>query len=1009
MTEIFRFSHPVIDRDYVWYFTDGLLEFDSEEKGLNNTGNVGELLYRFLVFGDLDKEGRPRGNLDFSGPSILIKSYLGRMFEKLDVKKEHRQGFVINRRGQGYKWIASSPINPAPKPIVRDATLIRLKTLSETFAKEAGFLGQETDSKGIKRDFRLNLSLFVKRKLKLQGASVPAEDWFSQFLSNIESSIGIIRGSAGYGKTSLLWYLYQKSRDTEKDREVWFLKADALSFQNQTGVVTFQELIESVKQLEEYGRGALLFLDTLDLILHNKVSRYKLIELFGELEKLNCKVVATCRDHEASLLAPSGYTMLSLPHYDDDELDQAIKKYSEHFDLLKMGKVGHKLIEDLEEAKAHGRGLVEVCVNPLTLRMLFTIYAPGWLPPNLNTFSLYDLFWERRVEQDFRPDIPLTHEEQDDLTQVTIGIAVIMLIRGTVEAPISLPLQKRFSLHSHEMKKLISRGVIHRTATGYRFFHQTFFEHAAARALLNRFQRLAFGKIFTRIKPDQHILFYEPILEHFLLIASLDSFFKDQTLEYTKMLLVGEYRSATSGLWVYTHGSPILDDMRQIVSRIISANNDMELAKNFIDFAHNMPPSRHATMLQGLSDAWQQGNTGVQVKVLKLLPRIVLRKPRDTFEYIQDQQIVDAILKSKDHHFPTMFAKTLEALIRRGVEAAIPIFMRLIRNFARRKKIYLNCLETMGELIPVIKEPRLLHDLEAVIGLTGFRFGKMGSQEQVSAWARLWQAQWTVNQVSLDEIFQELALMVDELRTKKERNYLIKTKVHCRAYALPAYIQEIGDKEGVHQLCIFFEEHNYQPLREIWANLVFTQYINWGMEKAVTTRTMIIWMMNHYHHWLSHDPQNRNHPGKWVMVAFKSSFMEPRFISHWLSKDYWRSAEPWANNNHLSAVLAPAITSEHPKAILIWEKILAGDRPAYLSPLLTRLIHYIKFAPWLSRDLFFVAEQDSNGILLEAVIRQPEASAKLKSYRRRLDEFKKGSWLSQLPESLVSPAGQMPT
>lgn len=70
--------------------------------------------------------------------------------------------------------------------------------------------------------------------------------------------------------------------------------------------------------------------------------------------------------------------------YEGVELEEAITKHVNRFYLEAMKDTNAGQVAEILEAVARGLPLREVCENPLTLRMLFTIYAPSKIPSDIN-------------------------------------------------------------------------------------------------------------------------------------------------------------------------------------------------------------------------------------------------------------------------------------------------------------------------------------------------------------------------------------------------------------------------------------------------------------------------------------------------------------------------------------------------------------------------------------------------------------------------------------------------
>lgn len=180
----------------------------------------------------------------------------------------------------------------------------------------------------------------------------------------------------------------------------------------------------------------------------------------------------------------------------------------------------------LETAVARGLSLQSICRHPVTLRMLFDLYAPEEVHAlEINVFGLYCQFWEQRVVNDSRAGglEPRATGAPDDASDVAESIALIMLSQGRPELPEPLLLARLTALPvaADIVQTLTGREVLQRTtASGLRFFHQTFFEHAAARGLLSLWGRDAFDKTHVYAFGDEPEPFAMPVCEQLALLGA---------------------------------------------------------------------------------------------------------------------------------------------------------------------------------------------------------------------------------------------------------------------------------------------------------------------------------------------------------------------------------------------------------------------------------------------------------------------------------------------------------
>ncbi|MET8751991.1 hypothetical protein ABZW32_18090 [Streptomyces sp. NPDC004667] len=128
----------------------------------------------------------------------------------------------------------------------------------------------------------------------------------------------------------------------------------------------------------------------------------------------------------------------------------------------------------------------EVLAGPLTLRMLFEVYAPQPPAPEIDAAGLYERHWERRVRDDARHGADgHTVPHSPDLSWPAQSLAHLMLHDAAVALPVAdaagrLPGANPEAGADDPLELLVQPD----RRSSVRSFNQTLFEYAAGRYLL---------------------------------------------------------------------------------------------------------------------------------------------------------------------------------------------------------------------------------------------------------------------------------------------------------------------------------------------------------------------------------------------------------------------------------------------------------------------------------------------------------------------------------------------
>ncbi|WP_141214686.1 MULTISPECIES: ATP-binding protein [unclassified Rhodococcus (in: high G+C Gram-positive bacteria)] len=339
----------------------------------------------------------------------------------------------------------------------------------------------------------------------------------------------IVVGEAGHGKSTLLWSLHRALQEQGFDpllvSATWLHPGD-------DGIRTTStaEIISAIT-----GRpGAILLLDTADLMLHSRSARHDILDLVTVVARMAVPVVLTTRPLEGQILpANLGHRITLGPFSSNSELPTAIEALTVEFIADDSVKPSNP-VSAIQTALARGALVDDVCTSPLLLRLLFSLSAPHFPQLELDVTGLYNLFWSRRIVSDHRSGPELPADDSDDLSASAGFLAIAMLALGTPEPPVDVVVRRAAQVaasvdHAYDdvvlrrhVRALTRRGVLVTTDNRARFLHQTFFEFAAAKGLANRGAEGELPRLIARVAQTPDDLFVGAVVEQTLIILGSD-------------------------------------------------------------------------------------------------------------------------------------------------------------------------------------------------------------------------------------------------------------------------------------------------------------------------------------------------------------------------------------------------------------------------------------------------------------------------------------------------------
>ncbi|MFG2899778.1 hypothetical protein ACGFZH_22180 [Streptomyces zaomyceticus] len=298
------------------------------------------------------------------------------------------------------------------------------------------------------------------------------------------------------------------------------LRADDLLLPRET--TDLLTLFEGLLHQPKYRGSVIVLLDSADVLLTDDHGRSVCRELVDCCAEYEVPLVISCRTRDQDLLYDVlGTTPSAVQELGDfrfgGEAEHAVDAYCAHYYRGQSAARRREAYEAVVGAAVRGLPMREVVARPLTLRMLFEVYAPMVPTTEIDAAGLYDAYWAKRVTGDRRhgsagpddsddsdgpadptnPANPANPANPDDLSPAAEGVARIMLRDGGVAvatphavrllgaaAPRRLPVSAPAALGALHRRNVLTGSGEH-DGSSTRFFHQTLYEYAAGRCLVS--------------------------------------------------------------------------------------------------------------------------------------------------------------------------------------------------------------------------------------------------------------------------------------------------------------------------------------------------------------------------------------------------------------------------------------------------------------------------------------------------------------------------------------------
>lgn len=465
---------------------------------------------------------------------------------------------------------------------------------------------------------------------------IPAEESVFAAIRDGRPWVSIV-GDAGTGKSTLLHHLlgaWLADAQAGSGPVPLFVDAQTLTgalaesplaeFGLDLGLLSpwaWDALLELGDLVGEGGRRLLVLLDTLDASLIRDRGRARTLAwLKDDARRHNVQVVTTCRSMEAATLLPAGRRYeVRLGDYTLEEAAAAIGSYlaAYYADDPPAVQMNVQLVSLRYLQTASIRPL---CTRPITLRMIFDAHRGTHLPEKLNRTQLFRAYWESRVAGE-RVDEGTTYARRSSPGERgALALAVADRMRQ----------HRMFSLAGLEFEvlaadradarlDLLSERVLQpqdARRSHYEFFHQSFLEYAAAKAVLHALGRgspAPFEEEIGRLGREGMQPWYE-LLEELAIQASSLGATEPVGIIARRLLALGTHEALDSLalIWTQLTDASGLDDITEAI------RNDRHARATCLHFIHNASPARIGDILEQIALAsWRAPRMADRLAALK--------------------------------------------------------------------------------------------------------------------------------------------------------------------------------------------------------------------------------------------------------------------------------------------------------------------------------------------------------------------------------------------------------
>lgn len=457
-----------------------------------------------------------------------------------------------------------------------------------------------------------------------------------------QRSLVVVSGEAGSGKTSLLWGLAQRLLRGGPKQDVYFLKSSyLLASERGKPLVSTDDLLTTIKSRSAQAISTVL-IDTADLLVSDERTFDLLMDLIYQAREADARVVVTSRPIEAQLITAGTDAPLVLGTFSrnatgekgESEFERAVRAHALVYCTI-PGNTS-RLAQQLLLADVRSRPVGVLAESPLSLRMLFELYAPGLVPEAISPTDLFGRYWADRVVSDRRGwGDTGAQAHAPDLSAACQNAAAAMLRVGLPDVRVDDILLTSYGdaqTTRNELFLLCARGVGSMGTHGrFRFFHQAFFEYAASKLLLSRSGGMTLVANRASERPDDYFL--AAVLEQAWILAWRDPEHAEEARVFTIEMLSTEGHSLQRVLLRVLAQVPLAEDLAPTLGSFL-AQADLSIVKEYLNLIPRPGAEWHHDDTQMLAAVHSRAGNAARDVVVHVLERLGGADPDVAFEAV---------------------------------------------------------------------------------------------------------------------------------------------------------------------------------------------------------------------------------------------------------------------------------------------------------------------------------------------------------------------------------------
>ncbi len=710
--------------------------------------------------------------------------------------------------------------------------------------------------------------------------------------------------------------------------ECWLVKSSWFYSNAASAAGTYpsvSELVAAAEQVAAAGTPPVVLLDTVDLLLHDEADKATLLELFARLGAVGCRVVATCRPQEARLLGGFVTRRERLGDYTDAEMAAAVASHARRcYHRLDETEL-NRHIARIAGAVSRGLPLREVCRTPLTLRMLFFLYAPNEVPYEIDVFRLYREYWEQRVRRDVRAGSGLSAPKLADLEATAARVALVMLAEGRPELDEFVVRDgvTKAGGTPEELGELRSRGILNLSGRTYRFFHQTFFEHGAARALL-QLGKAGVDLLAGRVEQRGTDVFITPVLDHLLLLAEQEpnASVRDIADEVLlRLLAAGPLPARISGIQVYVHRRTLRPGHQSAMRTLLKTDEEAVLLK-YLRLAHSMPPDRRDGLFEELELVWETRGWRIREELFDLLGRLAAQSPQRVRAYLEARGVPEDTFTQFERTGKTEELGKLVSLLDALAEGEPQWCWCVLTRVYERTLPLIRSRDLHRRIIDMVRRHASSFGADGIADRFRIAVGNLNDTEGnkgtlTSCFGRLLAYQWQAGAVPLADVCEWMAGASPFLH-----------KAACNG--LPELLAQRGG-ETLSEAFARYEEDTRGEARADWARITWPMLLSRQFESAGRP-----WQdaVDRLRGLLAERILAAGSDRELRLIAVVLEYADPEvvrlrelFDAPWLA-----DAQPWLTQPRFVSVLAAAYAARHPGAESAMDVLLRSSLDGWSRP-----------------------------------------------------------------------------